>query len=98
VNEAGGGGGGGPEKKAETKNVIDVETVGEPTDEKKATGVRVKKSGEEHAELSRRKAEFGFESRASDGEIGAVDIVDENGDVQKNYGKEQRPEALRRSF
>jgi len=33
-----------------------------------------------------------------DGEIGAVNVVDENGDVKEDYGKEQRPEALRRSF
>jgi hypothetical protein len=42
---------------------------------------------------------FGFEGWGGDREIGAVDVIDENGDVEKDDGKQEWAEAvLKRIF
>ncbi len=85
VDEASGDGGGGPQKNSECEDPVDGKAVNQPAGNDLKDRVGPEERSEEDPEMGIGKAEFVFDMRRRDGEIPAIDVVDENGE-----GEEQR--------
>ena len=96
VGEAGEGGSDGPEREAGGEDEVDVEPIDEPAGEKLGAGVGPEEGGEEEAEAGGGEAELVLEKGSRDGEITAVDIVDEDRESEKNEGDEEAGRNSRR--
>ena len=89
VDDAGEGSGDGPKREASGEDEIDIEAIDQPTGDELGAGVGPKKSGEKEAEASGGKGEFALKQRRGDGEIAAVDVVDEDGEAEEDEGDEK---------
>src|SRR5260370_18936753 len=97
TDEAGTERGGGPQENSEREDPVNWKTVDQPAGDDLEDGVGPEEGGEENAELGIGKAELVFDMRSGDGEISAVDVVDEDGEGQEDgeAGKLRREEGRR---
>ena len=79
-----------PEEKASGEDEVDVEAIDQPAGDELEAAVGPEKSGEEHAELDGRDAELVLEHGGGDGEIAAVEVIEEGGEGEKNDDEPER--------
>jgi len=98
MNESREGGGDRPKREAGSEDEVDVETIHQPSGNQLGEAVGPEESGEEEAEARGGEGEFILEKRCGDGEIAAVDVVDEDGNSQEDKGDEEtRRDTIGRS-
>ena len=78
MEQSGSGGRGRPHEEADGEYPLHVEAVHQPSGRNLHTAVGPKKCREQRAQLQIRDAEFVFDQVGRDGEIAAVDVVDEH--------------------
>ncbi len=84
MENSGADGGDGPEEKSCGEDAVDVEAVDQPSDDELHGGVGVEEGAEEDSELGGGDVEFVLEGAGDDGEIAAVDVVDEDGEDEED--------------
>src|SRR5258708_11813714 len=89
VHNAGGGSCGGPEQERSGEHPVDVQAVHQPAVEKMQTRVRPEERGKQHAKLRRRNPQLVLQHRRGDGEVAAIDVIDEHGN-RKQTDNNQR--------
>src|SRR6266478_4882949 len=84
ADEAGSKCGGRPQQNSKREDPVDRETVDQPPGDDLEDGVSPEEGGEEDSELGIGKTELVFDVRSGDGEIPAVDVVDEDGEGEED--------------
>src|SRR6266481_6537099 len=73
-----------PQKERAREHPVDVQAVHQPPVEKMQTRVRPEERGKQHAKLRRRNSQLVLEHRRGDGEVAAIDVIDEHGNRKQN--------------
>jgi hypothetical protein len=83
VHESSKGSGSRPQEKAESQDPVHVEAIHQPAGNGLEHGVGPEESRKQKSELRGGEAKFVFEGRRRDGEIAAVNVVDEHRDPEQ---------------
>ena len=93
MENSGADGGDGPEEKSCGEDAVDIEAVHQPSDDELHGGVGVEEGGEKNSELGGGDVEFVLEGAGGDGQIAAVDVVDEDGEDEEDKGGSEDAEV-----